>query len=105
MVLFIQPQWRLYFRPASAPDAVLLAFVLPDLVFVVGAALGAAWNFMQHPKAALLPLSLHTGGVVYATLFCIAQWAFSGEAVAGAIFMTPCAVISSVILGKLCREK
>ena len=104
VLLAVQPQWRVYFKPASAPDVTLLAFALPDAFCFLGAALWAAWQLTNNPQRALLPLALHTGGAIYAWLYCVALWASTGEGLAGALAMVPCAIVPSLFLWKLCRS-
>jgi hypothetical protein len=105
VLLFVQPHWRVYFKPAMVPDSALLAFALPDMVLLIGAGLWAAYRLISRPDSVLVPLALHTGGAVYATLWCLALWALSGEAVAGGLLMLPSAIVPSLLLWKLCRVR
>jgi hypothetical protein len=103
-LLFAAPAAREAFKPASAPDAVLLSFWLPDLVLFIGAALWAAHSLIYRPTKALLPLALHTAAGVYAALFCFEQWRQTGEAVLAALFMAPCLVVQPAMLWILSKS-
>ena len=100
--LWLFPATRVYFRPANAPDAVLIAFFLPDAVGFIGAAMWAAWLLWRAPKRALLPLALHVGAASYAAFYCFSQWLLTGEAPLAALFMAPSLVASPLLLRKLC---
>jgi hypothetical protein len=103
-ILGVEPRARPFFRPGEAPDAVLLAFFLPDAILFIGAALWAARALMRSPKAARLPLALHTGAATYAALYCIAQWLLTGETFWAALFMSPCLVVQPLLLWVAWRD-
>lgn len=100
----MRPAWRVYFKPSAAPDFVLLSFLLPDLLLLVGAAWLASWHLSKNSAEALLPLALHTGGAFYALLLCLGIWLATREAALSVLCMTPCAFIPAVILWKLKSE-
>ena len=102
LALWLFPATRVYFRPANAPDAVLIAFFLPGLVGFIGAAMWAAWLLWRAPKRALLPLAIHVGAASYAAFYCLQQWMMTGEAALAALAMTPSLVIGPLLLRKLC---
>lgn len=103
-ILWVEPKARPFFRPTDAPDAVLLAFFVPDAILFVGAAIWAAKQLLRRPKAARLPLALHTGAAVYAALYCIAQWTLTGQAFWAALFMSPCLVVQPLLLWIVWRD-
>ncbi|HEX9998729.1 MAG TPA: hypothetical protein VGB45_16460 [Abditibacterium sp.] len=104
LVLWVYPPSRAYFRPSNAPDAVLLAFALPDFLLFIGAALWAAIWLFKRPDKAILPLALHVGAAVYAALFCLLQWILTGEAVLAAILMAPSLFVGPLMLWMLSRR-
>lgn len=103
LALVFAPQIRPLFRPANAPDAVLLAFWLPDLVLFLGAALWSAFWLLKNPARAKIPLALHVGGASYAALFCVAQTLLTGQAKWATIFMVPSMILGAALLWLVCR--
>jgi hypothetical protein len=103
VLLAVSPSARDYFKPATAPDVMLVAFALPDAIFFFGAAWWAAWRLIREPKRAMLPLALHVGGAIYAWLYCLLLWMLSGAGLAGAVCMLFCAILPSLFLWKLCQ--
>ena len=98
LILYFYPQSRVYFRPHNMPDASLLAFFLPDIIFFVGAAVWAAIRLWRAPQRALIPLALHVGAASYAALYCLQQWLMTGEAAIAALAMAPSLIISAILL-------
>ena len=103
-ILFVEPRARPLFRPSNAPDSVLFAFLLPDLILFVGTGIWSAIRLLRKTRAALIPLALHTGAAVYAALFCFGQWIWSGEAAIAALLMAPCLLVEPWLLWKLARD-
>lgn len=97
-ILLIWPASRELFRPSEAPDAILLAFWLPDVLLFIGAALWSAYSLIFAPHRALLPLALHVGGAVYAALYCIETWRQTGESSLAALLMAPSLVVAPFLL-------
>ncbi len=98
IMLWIYPASRAYFRAANAPDAALLAFFAPDLIFFIGAGIWAAITLLRAPHKAQLPLALHVGGASYAALYCLQQWLMTGEAPLAALFMAPALIVGPLLL-------
>lgn len=98
LVLWFAPKSRAYFRPHNTPDASLLAFFLPDIIFFIGAAIWAAIALWRAPRRALVPLALHVGAASYAALYCLQQWLMTGEAGIAVLAMAPSLVIGGVLL-------
>lgn len=100
-LLYLVPSIRPYFRPSAFPDAALLAFFLPDALLFIAAACWAAYRLAEDPETAAIPLALHTGAAVYASLYCLLQSLLTGEAWLAVLFMTPPAVAGPLLLWKL----
>lgn len=98
LALWFIPKSRAYFRPSDAPDASLLAFFLPDVIFFIGAAIWAAIALWRTPQRAVVPLALHVGAASYAALYCLQQWLMTGEAGIAALAMAPTLIIGGVLL-------
>lgn len=99
LTLWLFPASRAYFRLSNAPDAALLSFFAPDVVFFIGAAIWAAIALRRaNARGALIPLALHVGAASYAALYCLQQWLVTGEAGAGALFMAPALVLGPLLL-------
>ncbi len=91
--LIAQPALRPHFRSASAPDATLLAFALPDLLlFTLAGLLAAAGTWQRQPWAWPL-LVLHSGAALYAALYCLNLTLLTGEATLAAFLMAPALLI------------
>ena len=103
-ILAIEPRARPLFRPANAPDSTLFAFLLPDMILFCGMGIWSAKLLLQKPRAAKIPLAIHTGAAVYAALFCVGQWIWSGEAGLAALLMAPCLVVEPLLLWKCARD-
>jgi hypothetical protein len=103
-MLWTVPASRSFFRPANTPDSALLSFFLPDTFLFIGAALWAAYNLLKKPRAAQLPLALHTGAAIFGALYCIMQWLMTGQAFLAALFMAPCLLIGPLLLWQLGRD-
>ena len=102
LMLWFFPATRVYFRPANAPDAVLISFFLPDLIGFIGAGIWAAWLLWRAPRRARLPRAINRGAARYVALLCLQQWLMTDEAGLAALFMAPSLVIGPLLLRKLC---
>ena len=98
LTIWLFPAARAHFRPANAPDTVLISFFLPDAIFFIGAAIWAAIVLWRAPKRAILPLALHVGAASYAALYCLQQWLTTGEAGLAALLMAPALVVGPLLL-------
>jgi protein-S-isoprenylcysteine O-methyltransferase Ste14 len=96
LVLVIRPEVRGLFLPKGNAPSSLLAFALPDVVFlVVGSCLAAAL-IAGRSQWALPLVVLVTGAVDYATLHVLAWAWLSGGGWLGFIAMGPAALVSTV---------
>lgn len=89
LVLALLPEARDWFRPTGAPDSMLLAFWLADLVCIVLASLLAAWLVHRRDRRRVAMLSFTSGALLYGTLYCATLTWFTGEAWLGVILMIP----------------
>jgi len=88
-ILILVPNSRAGFKASGAPDSTLLAFAGADLVFFIGASLGAAFGLWRRRDWAWPILCLHTGAGVYAALYCLGLFMLSGGAWLAAVLMAP----------------
>lgn len=95
LVLFLWPAWRPMFKAGGAPDAALFGFLVPDLALLAAGSLVAAFGLARDKSWAVGVLWLIAGGMVYAALYC---WTLvlltQGDAIIGALFMTPPLVLN-----------
>ena len=97
MAIALMPDLRDWFRPAGAPDVMLLSFWLADFVCIVfGSALAALW-LHRRDRRRTPALWFTSGALVYATLYCIGVASMSGEAWLGVLLMAPAAVVTLLI--------
>jgi hypothetical protein len=89
LVLALLPEARDWFRPTDAPDSMLLAFWLSDLVCIVLASLVGAWLVHRHDPRRVAVLSFTSGALLYGTLYCATLTWLTGEAWLGAMLMIP----------------
>jgi hypothetical protein len=101
-ILFAFPESRRFFLATSAPDVSLLAFVVADLGLFVGSSLAVAFGLWRHRPWAWPLLCLHAGTATYAALYCWTLTALTGgDALAGALLMTPSLVVPAWLAWKL----
>jgi hypothetical protein len=93
-LLALSPADRLWFRPSSGTDDMLLAFWLADLLCIAGGSLLAAWWLRVGHRRRVHALWFLSGAIAYATLYCLALVAMTGEAWLGAILMVPAASVT-----------
>ena len=108
LMLWLFPSTRSWFLPPNVPEVVLLSFLLPDLIFFIGAAIVAAWGFTKKRAWAWPILCAHCGGVWYATFFTFALcwWersVFPRDGYVGVLLMTPCAIALTMLVWQLRR--
>jgi hypothetical protein len=99
--LLAEPEARGLFLAPDAPDATLLAFLLPDLILFAGAALFAAVGLLLRRSWAYGALLLHTGAAVYASLYFLSLPFLSGGGWTGAILMVPSLVLLPILASLL----
>jgi hypothetical protein len=99
VMLLVWPETRRAFVAESSPDAVLLAFSVPDAVLFIGAGLLAALGIARDRQWAKLALATHTGAAAYAGLYCLTLTLLTGgQALLGAILMAPSVVFPAWFL-------
>jgi len=89
LMLFLAPETRAAFLAPGAPDSVLLAFFLPDLLFYVGTGLAAAIGIARHRSWGWSVLCIHSGAALYASLYALSLPLLSGGGWWGAWLMAP----------------
>lgn len=98
MLLLAVPSARAPFTAAGAPDAVLMAFLLPDLVFVGAGSLVAAVGLLRARIWAWPVLLVHATAAVFAGLYCLTLPLWSGgSGWLAAVPMLPVAVVPAGI--------
>jgi len=71
VVLVAWPASRAPFKSSDAPDSVLLAFIVADLLLVAVASGIVALGLHWHTRWAWPVLLIHTGAAAYAGLYCL----------------------------------
>ena len=105
IMLSVRPASRALFLPAGAPSGTLLAFVLPDLVLYVGAALAGAWGLLRRRPWGWPMLCVHCGAGCYAALYGLALPIISGGGWAGALLMSPSLLVLPWLVWRLRPER
>jgi hypothetical protein len=95
--LALQPDVRHWFRPANAPDSMLLAFWLADLVCVIFGSGLAAWLMHNRDPRRAFVLSFTSGALVYGLLYGVALSLMTGEAWLGVLLMAPATALTLLI--------
>ncbi len=103
-LLLAVPATRAPFLVSGAPDAVLLAFVLPDSLLYATAALVAAFGLHQQKRWAFAALCVHTGAAIYAELYVLALAIMTGGGWLGAAMMGSSLVILPAIMWYVYKE-
>lgn len=92
--LFMWPASRPFFSTPSNSDAMLMAFLLPDVALYVGLSAGCAYGLGQKKEWAWTILCVHAGAALYAALYA---WNLcfitAGQLWLGAVLMTPSLVV------------
>lgn len=104
-LLLAVPAARAPFLVPGAPDAVLLAFVLPDSLLYATAAFAAAFGLHHQKRWAFAVLCVHAGAAIYAELYVLALAIMTGGGWLGAVLMAPPLVILPAIIWYTHREK
>ncbi|MHC5004469.1 MAG: hypothetical protein ACYTJ0_15255 [Planctomycetota bacterium] len=97
ILLLAVPETRARFRPADAPDTMLLAFWLPDLLLVALGSLAGGVLLLRAPARAASLLWLVAGATAYATLYCIALLLLAPQTWPAATAMVPAAAVTLAI--------
>lgn len=96
LVLWLVPASRPYFRPADAPDLVLLSLWLADLVgFVVGSLASGVLLLRDDDRSARV-LWFTAGAVVYAALYCVGLTLATGSSWLATSLMVPAAAMTTL---------
>lgn len=97
-LLLAVPASRALFTADGAPDGVLLAFLLPDVVLVGAGSLVAAGGISRGARWAWPVLLVHAACAVYAGLYCVSLPAFNGgSGWIAAVAMLPVLVVPAVL--------
>ena len=98
MLLLTVPASRPWFTAAGAPDAVLLAFLLPDVLLVGLGSLLAAAGIARDTRWAWPVLLVHAASAVYAGLYCVSLPVLTGGSgwIAG-VAMLPVLVVPAAL--------
>jgi hypothetical protein len=97
IALVLAPAVRGWFVPTDAPDYLVLAFWLADLVCVVFGSAVAAWAVHGRHTGKALVLSFTSGALVYGLLYCVALSMLTGEAWPGVLLMAPATILTLLI--------
>lgn len=101
VLLLADPSLGAAFLPANVPPAMIRTFVLADLVGFVLLPAAAAWGLARSRNWARSALLLHCGAAIYAALWGWGTVLTTGEGLAGALILTPPAVVFPVLARKL----
>jgi hypothetical protein len=96
LALLLRPAWRAAFRPDSAPDVVLFAFALADLLIL---GLGSALVALSSPRVARQRRALAwlvAGATVYGGLYTLALALARAAPPLGAVLMCPAAIAATL---------
>jgi len=88
-VLWFVPATRVPFVPPGCPESALFAWMLPDLVVLVGGSLLAAAAVTRQRPGARALLWLLLGAVGYATLWCLGTNLATGAGFWSTAMMAP----------------
>ena len=101
-LLLVWPALHTPFLVKGAPDATLLAFVLPDALLFIGTSGACAYGFWRKRPWAWPLLCVHAGAAGYAALYCWALVALTGgEGLPGALMMSPSLVVPGILVWRL----
>src|ERR1700741_1632526 len=92
--LHMRPELRVHFQPPGTPDAVLLSFVLPDLLLLAAGSFAATYAITFGLRWAQPAAWLVAGATAYATLYCLALSVETGGAWLSVVLMVPSALLS-----------
>ena len=98
ILLFLQPQTRVWFMATGAPESTLLAFAIPDLTLYVGASLVAAVGLWTGRSWAWPAVCLHTGAALYAAAYCLGLWCLDSRVWLPAVMMLPSLIVTPLIV-------
>ena len=101
-MLLTLPATRGPFLAPGAPDATLLAFMLPDLVLFAGASLVAALGLWRGARWTWPVLIAQAAASAYAELYCLNLMLLTGGAAwLGAVLMAPSVVVPPWLVWRL----
>jgi len=102
ILLLTVPASRGFFTADEAPDAVLLAFLIGDVLLVGGGSLLAAVGLARETAWAWPVLLVHTGAAVFAGLYCVLVPVLTaGSGWIAAVAMLPVLVVPPVLASVL----
>lgn len=98
ILLLAVPSARAPFTAHGAPDSVLMAFLLGDVLLVGAGSLVAAWGVAGRTRWAWPVLLVHAASAVYAGLYCVSlPFLTGGSGWLAAVAMTPVLVVPAVL--------
>lgn len=98
VLLLVAPESRPLFTAAGAPDAVLLAFLVGDVVLVGAGSLVAAVGIVRDTRWAWPVLLVHAATAVYAGLYCVSLPVLAdGSGWLAAVAMTPVLLVPAAL--------
>lgn len=101
VLLLADPSLGAAFLPAGVPPSMIRTFVLADLVCFVILPAAAAWGVARSHPWARGALLLFCGAAVYASLWGWGTVLTTGEGLAGALLMTPSAIVFPLLAWRL----
>jgi len=94
VLLFSVPDTRRLFTAAGAPDSVLLAFVLGDVVLVGLGSIGVAAGISRRAEWAWPLLLVHAGAAMFGGAYCvILPLVAAGSGLLAAVAMIPVLIV------------
>ncbi len=103
LAIYESAEFRAYFLAEGSPERDLLAFWMPDVLLVGGGSMLTAIGFFLGWAWAFPVAWAVAGGLVYATLYCLALAWMSDSAWLSVVMMTPSAFFSCVFALDLSR--
>ncbi|ODU53741.1 MAG: hypothetical protein BGO01_19010 [Armatimonadetes bacterium 55-13] len=96
-----KPDWRGWFFASPSAEMHWMSFLLPDLVFFIGAGWLAAVGLRHEHRWAWPMLLLHVGAVGYAALYSLTAALISSAAWPGAWLMLASFLITAILAHRL----
>lgn len=96
LVLFVKPETRAYFQLEADSQTSLMAFLLPDAVFVAAGSLIVAYLVYLRNRYEVSALWLLTGAISYATVYTFSLALATDNGWLGVVMMAPATLWSGV---------